>query len=151
MANPDHSLPVYHLDCAINMNEELSLAAARPVGWQYLVGFGEDAKSVEVLDDVAVTVDRGAVALNIAHALHVAQKNVSDIDYEARMLTFGRVANPVLWLHPEYDGAERFFSLGPESQEVEPANVIAKARNIAATRKTSSTMSLEGSNDESGG
>lgn len=151
LANPEQCLPVYYLDSALGAKDGVSLAAATLVGWQYLIGKGHDAKSVEVVNNVAVAVDRGQVALDIKLALDIAQDNVSDWDYEARMLTFGRVANPVLWLHPENGSVERFFSLGLRPHEVTPERVLADVRASASVREKSWSTSRDRSDDESGG
>lgn len=151
LANPDNCLPVYHLDSGSMPEAGMLLADAKPVGWQYLVGHGTDAKSVEVIGDKALAVDRGRVAHDIARALEVAEGKASDRDYEARMLTFGRVANPVLWLHPAGGGAERFFSLGPEPGEIEPGRALSSAQATARVRQSRQLKALEAHDDETGG
>ncbi|MGJ9420138.1 hypothetical protein ACHAC9_20645 [Massilia sp. CMS3.1] len=138
LANPENCLPIYHLDgkvlCQMNADGGVPLSAATPVGWQYLIGQDDHAKSVEVVGDKAVAIDTGEVALEIAHALKIADQGHPDEMYEARMLTFGRAENPVLWLHPE-DGVDRFYSLGPEPAEVEPALVLDGAMKAAVARQ----------------
>lgn len=144
-------LPVYHLDCGKPGGFGMSLLAAKHVGWQYLIGQGANAASVEVVNDQAVAVDRGQVARHIASALEVAEGSSSDQEYEARMLTFGRVGNPVLWLHADNGGGERFFSLGPEPSEVEPASVLASASQHARVRQARRTDFFDTTDDETGG
>jgi hypothetical protein len=150
LANPQNCLPIYHLSSNKINSIGTPLSAALPTGWQYLVGRGEDAKSVEVIDDNAVAVDRGQVALNILNAIKAAERNTSDAQYEARMLTFGRVENPVLWLHPQEGGSERFFSLDPVSVEVEPRQILSKVSSAATVRQNRSSATFVEDN-ESGG
>ena len=151
LANPGNCLPVYHIDSGSLSEPGMSIADAKPVGWQYLVGQGAEAKSVEVIGDKALAVDRGQVAHDIARALDIAEGKASDANYEARMLTFGRVGNPVLWLHPAAGGADRFFSLGPDPGEIEPARAMSKAMATTRVRQIRRSNIFESTDDETGG
>jgi len=149
--HPEGVLEMYHLDHAEAGQPLASLSEARPVGWQYLIRQTHAITSVEVVDGEAVAIDKGQVASDIAHALEVAGDNASDQDYEARMLTFGRAGENVLWLHPQDGGAERFFTLGPSVDEVEPADVLAGVSRNAAVRRDYLPASFVDLDDESGG
>lgn len=164
LGNGGNSLPIYHVDgTLLNIegspfeanpkvaNPADSLANARAVGWQYLVGTAPHIKCIEVIDDHTAAVDHGPMATGISRALDVAASETPDGLFEARMLTFGRVENPVLWLHGEESGGERFFSLGSDAAEVDPALVLGRAAQSALIRQKGELERANDDDDESGG
>lgn len=150
-ADPANSLPVYHADAAMLADPMRSLSNASLVGWQYMVESGGVMKSVEVRGERAVAVDSGRTADDISRALAIAEQNLPPQEYQARMLTFGRAENPVLWLHPDDGDDDRFFILGPEPHEVAPTDVLNRAAYAQAVRTVKRNAPSHELDDECGG
>lgn len=150
-ADPTNCLPVYHADAAVLSETASSLSNAQRVGWQYLVGSVGTMKSVEVIGDKAVAVGSGKTAEHISRALEIAEQRLPEQEYQARMLTFGRAENPVLWLHPDDGDDERFFTIDSEPQEVAPAEVLGRAQYVQGVRQDRLLTPRRPPDDESGG
>lgn len=151
IADPKNCLPVYHIDAGMLADPMHSLSNANPVGWQYLIESGGVMQIVEVIGEQVVSVDSGRSGHNINHALAIAEQNLPQQEYQARMLTFGRAENPVLWLHPDKGDDERFFTLGSTPHEVAPTDVLDRAAYAHTVRTTKSFAPSHEPDDECGG
>jgi hypothetical protein len=149
------SLPIYHVGPEA-LASAAPTAAARRIGWRYLVGDGSAAHTVEVIGTNVASITQGSVPTNLARALGVASNVVdSSQPYEARVLVFGRAGNSLLWLHASA-GSDRFFSLGPEPKEVDGGSAILEAGQKARMRQDMNASRgvpprTTGEVDESGG
>lgn len=128
----------YHLDQEA-LSVATSAADAKQVGWCYLIGHGDNTRTIEVSGNEVDAITQGKVATNVVRAMDVATSTVDEsTQYEARLLEFGRVASSLLWLHTEI-GKDRFFSLGPDPEEVDEKTIVEKAAGKARFRKDRAT------------
>jgi hypothetical protein len=152
-----HPLPVYSIP--LKRLAELGvegLSEARQQGWRVFVGDGADSRTVDVgaEDMTAKSVRTGSYGAMVAQASALAESLAAeDIDYEARILDFGRLGMSALWLHAPQ--ADKFFTVEPIPQERSTAEYLElaaqRARDRISAYEVSGAMDATGLKHDLGG
>ena len=147
-------LGVFHIPMA-RLAQTTTAQDARQIGWRYFVENGDELRTVDVHGQgkdrhvTAVTTGGSVESLSAATTLAADRSTNDTLDYEARVLEFGRAGPGALWLHT-HDGPDRFFSLDAEPREVSEKDVIANALKIAVSRRGDGGGGVEFAHDLAG-